>query len=69
LEPIKIVFKNSAYEPDFTFAHPQASLAKPTKPLKWYWMSEQDPTSNHTTHTVEIHTTQLLEPKTGQAGF
>jgi hypothetical protein len=28
LEPIKILFKNSAYEPDFTRAPPQASLAK-----------------------------------------
>jgi hypothetical protein len=27
-EPIKILFKNSAYEPKFTRAHPQASLAK-----------------------------------------
>jgi hypothetical protein len=27
-EPIKILFKNSAYEPDFTRAPPQASLAK-----------------------------------------
>jgi hypothetical protein len=27
-EPIKILFKNSAYEPDFTLAPPQASLAK-----------------------------------------
>jgi hypothetical protein len=27
-EPIKILFKNSAYEPDFTHAPPQASLAK-----------------------------------------
>jgi hypothetical protein len=29
-EPIKILFKNSAYEPDFTCAPPQASLAKST---------------------------------------
>jgi hypothetical protein len=29
-ELIKIVFKNSAYEPDFTRAPPQASLAKST---------------------------------------
>jgi hypothetical protein len=29
-EPIKILFKNSAYEPDFTRAPPQASLAKVT---------------------------------------
>jgi hypothetical protein len=27
-EPIKILFKNSAYEADFTHAPPQASLAK-----------------------------------------
>jgi hypothetical protein len=27
-EPIKILFKNSAYEPKFTRAPPQASLAK-----------------------------------------
>jgi hypothetical protein len=27
-EPIKILFKNSANEPDFTRAPPQASLAK-----------------------------------------
>jgi hypothetical protein len=27
-EPIKILFKNSAYEPNFTRAPPQASLAK-----------------------------------------
>jgi hypothetical protein len=27
-EPIKILFKNSAYEPDFTRAPPQDSLAK-----------------------------------------
>jgi hypothetical protein len=36
-EPIKILFKNSAYEPDFTRAPPQASLAKSTQPLKCYW--------------------------------
>jgi hypothetical protein len=36
-EPIKILFKNSAYEPDFTRASPQASLAKSTQPLKCYW--------------------------------
>jgi hypothetical protein len=35
-EPIKILFKNSAYEPDFTHAPPQASLAKFTQPLKCY---------------------------------
>jgi hypothetical protein len=29
-ELIKILFKNSAYEPDFTRAPPQASLAKST---------------------------------------
>jgi hypothetical protein len=27
-EPIKILFKNTAYEPNFTRAPPQASLAK-----------------------------------------
>jgi hypothetical protein len=27
-EPIKVLFKNSAYEPKFTRAPPQASLAK-----------------------------------------
>jgi hypothetical protein len=36
-EPIKILFKNSAYEPDFTRASPQASLAKSTQQLKCYW--------------------------------
>jgi hypothetical protein len=36
-EPIKILFKNSAYEPDFTCAPPQASIAKPMQPLKCYW--------------------------------
>jgi hypothetical protein len=36
-EPIKILFKNSSYEPDFTHATPQASLAKSTQPLKCYW--------------------------------
>jgi hypothetical protein len=35
-EQIKILFKNSAYEPDFTRAPPQASLAKFTQPLKCY---------------------------------
>jgi hypothetical protein len=35
-EPIKILFKNSAYEPDFTRAPPQASLAMFTQPLKCY---------------------------------
>jgi hypothetical protein len=35
-EPIKILFKNSAYEPDFTRAPLQASLAKSTQPLKCY---------------------------------
>jgi hypothetical protein len=35
-ETIKILFKNSAYEPDFTRAPPQASLAKSTQPLKCY---------------------------------
>jgi hypothetical protein len=29
-EPIKILFKNSDYEPDFARAPPQDSLAKPT---------------------------------------
>jgi hypothetical protein len=32
----KILFKNSTYEPDFTRAPPQASLAKPTQPLECY---------------------------------
>jgi hypothetical protein len=36
-EPIKILFKNSAYEPNFTRIPPQASLAKPTEPLECYW--------------------------------
>jgi hypothetical protein len=36
-ELIKILFKNSSYEPDFTRAPPQASLAKSTQPLKCYW--------------------------------
>jgi hypothetical protein len=36
-EPMKILFKNSSYEPDFTRAPPQASLAKFTQPLKCYW--------------------------------
>jgi hypothetical protein len=36
-ELIKILFKNSAYEPDFTRAPPQASLAKSTQPLECYW--------------------------------
>jgi hypothetical protein len=36
-EPIKILFKNSAYEPNFTHAPPQASLAKSTQPLECYW--------------------------------
>jgi hypothetical protein len=35
-EPVKILFKNSAYEPDFTRALLQASLAKFTQPLKCY---------------------------------
>jgi hypothetical protein len=35
-ELIKILFKNSTYEPDFTRAPPQASLAKFTQPLKCY---------------------------------
>jgi hypothetical protein len=36
LEPIKILFKNSAYEPNFTRAPPQAFLAKFTLLLKCY---------------------------------
>jgi hypothetical protein len=36
-EPIKILFKNLAYEPDFTHVPAQASLAKPTQPLECYW--------------------------------
>jgi hypothetical protein len=36
-EPIKILFKNSAYEPNFTHAPPHASLAKSTQPLECYW--------------------------------
>jgi hypothetical protein len=36
LEPIKILFKNWAYEPNFTRAPPQAFLAKFTLPLKCY---------------------------------
>jgi hypothetical protein len=68
-EPIKIIFKNSAYEPDFTCAPPQPSLAKPTQLLKCYWSLEQHTTNNHTTHAAETHTTRLLTPKTGQAGF
>jgi hypothetical protein len=36
-EPIKILFKNSANEPNFTRTPPQASLAKSTQPLKCYW--------------------------------
>jgi hypothetical protein len=35
-EPIKILFKNLAYEPDFTRAPPEASLAKFMQPLKCY---------------------------------
>jgi hypothetical protein len=35
-EPIKILIKNSVYEPNFTRAPPRASLAKPTQPLKCY---------------------------------
>jgi hypothetical protein len=35
-ELIKILFKNSAYEPNFTRAPPQASIAKFTQPLKCY---------------------------------
>jgi hypothetical protein len=56
-EPIKIIFKNSAYEPDFTRAPLQASLAKSTQPLKY------------TQHAMETHTTRLLAAQTGQAGF
>jgi hypothetical protein len=36
-EPIKITFKNSAYEPNFTRVPPQAFLAKPTQPLECCW--------------------------------
>jgi hypothetical protein len=36
-ESIKILFKNSAYEPDFTRAPSHASLSKSTQPLKCYW--------------------------------
>jgi hypothetical protein len=36
-EPIKILFKNSAYEPDFTRTPSQASLVKSTQPLEFYW--------------------------------
>jgi hypothetical protein len=36
-EPIKVLFKNSTYEPDFTRSPPQASLAKSTQPVKCYW--------------------------------
>jgi hypothetical protein len=35
-EQIKILFKNLAYEPDFSRAPPQASLAMFTQPLKCY---------------------------------
>jgi hypothetical protein len=35
-EPIKILLKNSAYEPDFTRAPPQAYLAKFSQPPKCY---------------------------------
>jgi hypothetical protein len=35
--PIKIIFKNLAYEPNFTRAPPQASLAKSTQQLECYW--------------------------------
>jgi glucose dehydrogenase len=65
----KNLFKNSAYEPNFTRPSPQASLAKPTQPLKCYWTQEQDPNNNNTTHAAETHTTRLLAPKNGQAGF
>jgi hypothetical protein len=37
-EPIKILFKNSAYEPNFTRTPPQASLAKSMQPLECYWI-------------------------------
>jgi hypothetical protein len=33
-EPIKILFKNSAYESDFTRTPPQVSLVKSTQPLE-----------------------------------
>jgi hypothetical protein len=36
-ESIKILLKNSAYEPDLTRAPLQASLAKSTQPLECYW--------------------------------
>jgi hypothetical protein len=36
-EPIKILFKNSAYESDFTRKPSHASLAKSTQPLECYW--------------------------------
>jgi hypothetical protein len=68
-EPIKILFMNSAYEPDFIHAPPQACFAKPTQPLKCYWTKEQDPNNNHMKHAAGTHTTRLLAPKTGQAGF
>jgi hypothetical protein len=34
--PVKILFKNSAYELDFTHATPQASHAKSTQSLECY---------------------------------
>jgi hypothetical protein len=36
-EPIKILFKNKAYNLDFTRAPPQASLGKPTQPMEGCW--------------------------------
>jgi hypothetical protein len=36
-EPIKILFKNPAYEPNFTRVPLQASLAKSTQPLECNW--------------------------------
>jgi hypothetical protein len=53
----KNLFKNSAYEPNFTRVPPQASLAKSTQPLKCYSTLEQDTTNNHSTHAAETRTT------------
>jgi hypothetical protein len=68
-EPIKTLFKNSAYEPNFTRTPPQDSLAKSTQRLECYWTKEQDPTNSHETHAAETHTTRLLAAQTSQAGF
>jgi hypothetical protein len=62
-ELIKILFKNSAYEPDFTRTPPQASLAKSTQPLECFWTYEQDTTNNHSKYTAETNTTQQLTTK------